>query len=200
MTHKPDREKLVEIASGQKGYFTAAQARSCGYAWNLLSHHAARGNFTRVRRGLYRLPEFPSSRHEEEMAAWLTIGSEESVISHHSALDLLDLSDVIPSSIHVTVPRRRRGFRADLGITLHTTSEFPSPEDTVTIEGIRVTAPARSIADAAEVGMGPEQVELAVAQSLRRGITTRDRILREAGTRDRTTARLLRESVDRAGP
>ncbi|HYO45352.1 MAG TPA: type IV toxin-antitoxin system AbiEi family antitoxin domain-containing protein [Gemmatimonadota bacterium] len=200
MTQKPDRERLVEIASGQKGYFTAAQARSCGYAWSLLSHHVASGNFTRVRRGLYRLREFPSSRHEEEMAAWLAIGSEESVVSHQSALELLDLSDVIPSSTHVTVPRRRRGYRADPGITLHTTSVFPGPEDTVTIEGIRVTVPARSIADAAEIGMGPEQVELAVAQALHRGTTTRDKILREARTRGRATAQLLQSSVDRAEP
>jgi predicted transcriptional regulator of viral defense system len=43
----------------------------------------------------------------------LAIGSEESVVSHQSALALLDRSDVIPSGIHVTVPRRRRGYRAD---------------------------------------------------------------------------------------
>jgi hypothetical protein len=49
---KPDRARLFEIASEQGGYFTAEQARACGYGWALLSHHVRRGRFIRVPRGL----------------------------------------------------------------------------------------------------------------------------------------------------
>lgn len=58
---KPDRERLFEIAAEQGGYVTTAQARTAGFSWALRSHHAKRGRFVRIRRGLYRLRMDPSS-------------------------------------------------------------------------------------------------------------------------------------------
>src|SRR5512133_706176 len=100
-SNKPDSLRLFEIASEQGGYFTARQARTCGYGFALLSHHSKSGRFIRVRRGLYRLREYPSSPREEVLAAWLAVGKDVAVVSHESALDLLDLSDVIPNVAHV---------------------------------------------------------------------------------------------------
>ena len=48
----PDRMCLFHVASGQAGYFTAEQARGCGYSRALLSHHARSGRFIRARYGL----------------------------------------------------------------------------------------------------------------------------------------------------
>jgi predicted transcriptional regulator of viral defense system len=108
------------------------------------------------------------------MAAWLAVGRDIAVVSHDSALDLLDLSDVIPDAVHLTVPRAQR-YLGDLpGVVVHTTTRPFGPMDTVEREGIRLTSPARTIADFAEVGGGPEQVEMAIDQALRRGLTTRD--------------------------
>lgn len=104
---RPDRLCLFGTASEQGGYFTAEQARACGYGFALLSHHAKTGRFIRVRRGLYRLREYPSSPREDVLAAWLALGKDVAVVSHESALDLLDLSDVIPDAAHLTVPRSR---------------------------------------------------------------------------------------------
>jgi predicted transcriptional regulator of viral defense system len=104
----PDRAQLFEVASEQGGYFTAEQARACGYSWALLSHHVKSGRFIRLRRGLYRYREYPSSPREDVLAAWLAVGKDRAVVSHESALDLLDLSDVIPDTAHLTVPRSRR--------------------------------------------------------------------------------------------
>src|SRR3989449_11223018 len=105
---KPDRARLFEIASEQSGYFTADQAQACGFSRALLSHHAKSGHFVRVRRGLYRFREYPSSRREDVLAAWLAVGKDASTVSHESALDILDLSDVIPAAVHLTVSRSRR--------------------------------------------------------------------------------------------
>ena len=58
---KPSRGRLFELASEQGGYFTAAQARTCGFSKALLAHHAKSGRFLRVRQGLYRFREYPSS-------------------------------------------------------------------------------------------------------------------------------------------
>ena len=73
----PDLSELFGVASEQAGYFTAAQAHACGYSKQLPSHHAASGRFIRLRRGLYRLHDYPSSRYEEVMAARLA------AVRHH---------------------------------------------------------------------------------------------------------------------
>ena len=168
----PDSTELFGLASAQAGYFTAAQARTCGYDWALLSYHAGTGRFMRVRRGLYRLRDYPSSRHEEVMAAWLAVGKDSAVVSHESALDLLDLSDVVPNAVHLLVPRARRGLSSPPGVELHTATRPLAPQDMVIREGMRITAPARTLLDVAALGTAPEQVIFAVAQARERGWLT----------------------------
>lgn len=180
----PDHRQLFEIASEQHGYFTAAQARACGVGWDLLSDGARRGRYLRIRRGLYRLRDYPTSPREDVMAAWLAVGKESTVVSHESALDLLELSDVIPSAIHLTVPRSRRHLPNLPGVTIHTTTRTLEPGDVTLRDGMRVTSVARTIADVTEAGTGPEQVEMAIAQALRRGQTTRRRL--EGATAERS--------------
>jgi predicted transcriptional regulator of viral defense system len=116
----PDLQGLFATASEQAGYFTTAQAAIYRYTRPLLSHHAATGRFIRIRRGLYRLRDYPSSPHEDVMAAWLAAGKEMSIVSHESALELLDLSDVVPNSIHILIQRNRGGLPAIPGVTFHT--------------------------------------------------------------------------------
>lgn len=187
----PDRRCLFDVAATQQGYFTAAQALKCGYSPALLSHHARGGRFLRVRRGLYRIREYPSSPREEVMAAWLAARPERAVVSHESALDLLDLSDVIPNAIHLTVPRERRGLVAPPSVLLHTSGVPPRPDETTEREGIRLTGPLRTILDSAEWGTGPEQIALAVGQALARGWLTGDELRREAAARPNRVARLV---------
>jgi predicted transcriptional regulator of viral defense system len=195
----PDRECLFDVAAAQQGYFTAAQARACGYRAALLSHHARAGRFLRVRRGLYRFREYPSSPREEVMAAWLAAGPDRAIVSHESALDLLDLSDVIPNAIHLTVPRSRRGLVAPPGVLLHTTVRPPRRDETTEREGIRLTGPLRTILDAAEWGTAPEQVVLAVGQALMRGWLTEKELRREAADRPNHVARLMATALAEAG-
>src|SRR5215212_1526316 len=89
-------ERLFGLASTQQGYFTAAQARECGFDTNLIAYHKKQGRFVPVLRGVYRLRDYPSSNRGEVVAAWLSAGRDVAVVSYESALDLLDLSDVIP--------------------------------------------------------------------------------------------------------
>jgi predicted transcriptional regulator of viral defense system len=195
----PDRMCLFDVAATQQGYFTAAQAASCGYSPALLAHHARGGRFLRVRRGLYRLREYPSSPREGVMAAWLAAGPEHAVVSHESALDLLELSDVIPNAIHLTIPRSRRGLVAPHGVLLHTTTRPPRREETTERAGIRLTGPLRTILDAAEWGTGPEQIVLAVGQALARGWLTAGELRRAADERNGRVARLVAAALAEAG-
>ncbi|NIN72170.1 MAG: hypothetical protein GTO46_09690 [Gemmatimonadetes bacterium] len=193
------RQQLFQIASEQGGHFTAAQARACGYSRALLSHHAKNGRFIRVHRGVYRLRDYPSSPRGDVVAAWLAAGSEVAVVSHETALELLDLSDVVPDSIHVTLPRRRRWYRAPTGVTVHTTERPPGEDEIVRRLGMRVTGPARSILDAAEWGTEPGQIEKAVRDAVDRAMTTASELREAAGARPGRVRRLVERALEPSG-
>jgi predicted transcriptional regulator of viral defense system len=192
----PDHNQLFGVASEQGGYFTAAQARECGISKPLLSHHSrAGGRFIRVRQGLYRIREYPSSPREDVIAAWLAAGRDVAVVSHDSALDLLDLSDVVPDAVHLTVPRTNRYSRRTPGIRIHTTARPIRPGEVVVRDGIRVTSAERSIVDAARAGTAPDQIVTAVAQAVERGMTTESRLLAAARGRGRRVERVVQQAL-----
>src|SRR5262249_23748439 len=150
-----------------------AQARECGFDTNLIAYHKRQGRFIPVLRGVYRLRDYPSSNRGEVVAAWLSVGKDIAGVSHESALDLLDLSDVIPRSVSLTVPRSKRHVRKIPGVTIHTTTRPLASRDIKDWEGVRVTAAARTILDAAEGDTAPEQIEMAVRQAISRGLTSK---------------------------
>ena len=195
----PDHERLFQVASQQSGYFTTAQAEDCGISHSLLAYHAGDGGrFLRIRRGLYRLRHYPASPREDLLAAWLAAGARSAVISHESALELFDLSDVVPTAVHVTVPRSQR-YRPTLpGVQVHTTTRELRPTDVVVRDGMRVTSPVRSILDAAEAGLSPEHVIAAVTQALDRGLTTRSRLENAAGERGSRVERPIAHAIARS--
>lgn len=193
---RPDATALNRIAYSQDGYFTAGQARECGFSPQLLAHHVGSGRYERVRRGLYRLSGFPGSSHEDVRGKWLAVGADRAIVSHESALELHELSDVLPNAVHLLVSRDDRGIRPPAGVLLHTTSTPITPTDVMVKEGIRVTAPARSIVDAASAGTQPEQIELAVRQALARGIVTPTALLEQAERRGRRVADLVQRAIE----
>jgi predicted transcriptional regulator of viral defense system len=195
----PDRRCLFDFASGQAGYFTAKQAKTCGYSRPLLSHHVKGGRYERIRHGLYRLTEYPTSRREEIIVAWLSVGAKNAVISHESALEILSLSDVIPNSIHITVPRSERWRKKAPGTTLHTAAKPPQENEIVVREGVPVTAPTRTIIDAAVSGVGPDQIIAAIATALERGVTTSTQLLMAAEGSGRRVRHIVRRGINEAG-
>lgn len=194
----PNRSGLFEIASEQGGFFTSKQARTCAFSWALLSHHAKAGLFNRVRRGLYRFRDYPSSPREDVLAAWLAVGKSQAVVSHESALDLLGLTDVIPSAVHLTVPRTRRNLPSILGAKIHTSVRPMRTEDRVVRDGMTATSATRSILDAAETGTAPEQIVMAVTQAINRGMATTQQLQREANERGRRVATLVASALQKA--
>lgn len=191
---RPDRRALDQLAYAQEGFFSAAQAAELGFSAQLLAHHARAGRFERLRRGLYRLRDYPTSPHEEIRAAWLAMG-DRAVVSHESALELLGLADVMPDRVHLTVARRDRGARVPRGVVLHTTATPPSGADMARRQGIAVTSPARSIVDAAAAGTAPEQIEAAVAEALSAGLATAGQLRRLAQRSDRRVTALVERAL-----
>ncbi len=193
-------DQLYEIAEQQAGYFTAGQADSAGIDRTTLRYHARPGGrFERVRRGLYRLRHFPSSPREHVVAAWLPLKATGAVVSHESALELYGLADVIPSAVHVSIPRAKRGVRPRTGVRVHTLEGQLGRKDVRIVDGVPVTSPERTLVDALEDGSPPEQIELAVRQALDRGLTT-PRRLQEVAEGRSARARLSIESAIRRVP
>lgn len=185
-TSTPDHRKLYEIAEQQAGYFTAAQAQAAGFSRPLLSHYAKAGRFDRIRHAIYRLSQFPGSPYEDLFVAWLRTGPD-SVISHESALTVYELSDVLPSEVHVIVPRT--ASRRRKGVRLHT-NRLGSDEVTKRA-GLPITTVPRTIADAIASGLAQEQVGRAIREALQRGLTTRETLLAEATRRGGQVGRVL---------
>ena len=198
MSDKVDHDGLYRIAESQAGYFTAEQALDSGMDRSTLIHHARPGGrYERVRRGLYRLRHFPSSQHEHVVAAWLVLPSP-AVVSHESALELYELSDVIPNAVHITLPRAKRGQRPRLGVRFHTLEHPPDSHEIRRVSGVRTTSPERTIVDSLEAGTQLEQIELAVRQALERGLTTPRRLRATAASR-RSRVRAFIDRVVREG-
>jgi predicted transcriptional regulator of viral defense system len=194
----PNSSALHHLAYSQEGLFTARQARERGYSAQLLAHHARTGRFARVRRGLYRLSDYPTGEHEEIRAAWLAGGMDRAVVSHESALVLHELSDVLPDTVHLLVSREHRGIRPPAGVTLHTAT-VAIPDDEITIRyGIRVTTPAKSIIDAAGSGTAPEQIQMAIRQALEQGRTTPSQLASQAQRHGGQIAVLAHRTIQEA--
>jgi len=198
MRQQPDFECLFQRTSEQHGYFLRTQAEECGISRQLIRHHANSTNVLRIFRGVYRLKDYRSYPREEVVAAWLAVGKDVAVVSHESALDLHDLSDVIPNAAHLTVPRSMRNLPKLPGVKIHTTTRAFAAGDVVTREGMRVTSVARTIADAAAWGTGPEQIEMAVLQALDRGMTSRKRLEQEIADRSLRVKRLIGGAINRS--
>lgn len=169
---RPDWNGLYEIAAGQEGHFTTQQAGGVGYSPQLLAHHVRLGKFLRVRRGVYRVVHYPPGEHEELVALWLW-AEQQGTFSHHTALALHGLSDVLPAKVHLTLPAewRRRRLRVPPGVVLHYAD---LPESARRWVGpVPVTAPAQTLRDCAQAHLSPELLRQASAQALARGLASK---------------------------
>lgn len=192
----PGHEALYQIAEQQGGYFSAAQAREAGFSYSLLSYHVRSGRFERVKPRIYRFVQFPASAHEDLHVASLQAGPD-AVISHDSALALYDLSDLLPDQVHVTVPRTASRRRP--GLKLHTNRLETG--DVTRYEGVPVTTVLRTLVDVATAGLPDELVCQAIHEALRRGLVSRDSLLRRAASHGGRIERLVEETVhEREGP
>src|SRR6202142_135243 len=109
---KEAAKRLYEVAEGQQGFFTTKQAKAAGFAENTHPYHVQAGNWIREHRGIYRLGLFPATERPDlvRWALWSRNRREETegVYSYETALSLWQLSDVNPSKLHLTVPKRFR--------------------------------------------------------------------------------------------
>ncbi len=170
-------DRLYEIAESQGGFLAAHQAVAAGIPRSTLSYHATESNaLERVGHGVYRIRRFPAPPHGHVIAGWLALARADGVVSHESALELLDLSDLIADEIHITLPRAKRGLRTPPGVHIHFTDRSIDRRARRLVLGIPVSSVERTVADLLRSGGWTEQIDLAVSQAVRRGLTTRPRL------------------------
>lgn len=165
----PSWDRLYEVASAQEGHFTTAQAADAGYSPQLLRKHAQAGRVVRIRRGVYRLVHFPAGEHEELVVVWLW-SERQGVFSHQTALALHELSDVLPSRIHISLPAswRARRLRVPKGVVVHHADI--EKRDRAWFGAIPVTSPRRTLEDSARAKLLPDLLRQATREAVRRGL------------------------------
>src|SRR4051794_26978453 len=164
---------LLERAMGQHGFVTPADARALGVDPAYLRVLAKRELLEHPARGVYRFPIVPPGRLDEYAQAVLWPADVIGTLSHDTALDLYELSDINPGQIHLTVPARYRTNRAVPAQYAIHRADLPA-DDMTRWEGLPIVTVRRAIADAIDTdvraGLIEQAIETARARAqLRRG-------------------------------
>ncbi len=169
-------KNLYRIAEIQQGYFTTKQAKQAGYAENTHPYHVHAGNWVREYRGIYRLANFPPSP-QSDLVTWSLWSRNrtdfpQGLYSHVTALSIYQLSDVMPSKLHMTVPYsfRRNGVIPPI-LVLHKATIHD--QDIEQMAGFKTTRPLRTILDLLEDDETSRHIiKQALEQALQRGLIT----------------------------
>jgi len=158
--------RLLEVAAEHGGYLTPSLAAEVGVGDGRLRVLASRRELEHSGHGLYRIPAFPVTPHDELHRAVLWPDGR-GVISHESAAALHDLADVNPRTVHLTVPyrvRRRGGDQYRLWV-----AELER-EDLDERFGLPVTSVPRTLTDLVAIGTDPGLVRQALRTATQRGL------------------------------
>lgn len=174
------QDRLFEIADRQQGYFTSQQAEGCGFSRSNFHFKLHSGEWIKEQRGIYRLARYPVSERPELVlwALWSRDkkGAPQGVWSHQTALDIHELSDMMPAKMHLSVPTRfRRRLEIPKNLYLHFVDLIES--DMETRQGYKVTTALRTLIDIIDEGIVPqEQVIQAIREALQRGLISRGQL------------------------
>jgi predicted transcriptional regulator of viral defense system len=174
--YKEAARRLCEIAQSQQGFFTTKQATRAGFAEKTHTYHVKVENWIREHRGIYRLADFPSAERPDLMLWYLWSQNRpevpEGTYSHDTALSLHELSDIMPSKLHMTDPKHfRRNSRIPEILVLHRADLAEG--DLQEMHGMRVTRPLRTILDLLRAGQVDRNlIRQAIDEAMRRGLIT----------------------------
>lgn len=160
---------LPRIAAIQQGYFRTDQALQAGLTRRALRRATERGQIESISYGLYRFAHFPSTTLDElyEIQTLSPTGT----FSHETALQLYELSDLLPRTTHFSIPPNS-GFKPRPGMTIHHTAIDNS--DRTLRQGLWLTSLPRTLRDCAKAGVDPEQLLSAARQASQRALITPD--------------------------
>ncbi len=166
----------MSVAENHDGVVSSRAAREAGISPSALYKMAKRGRLQRISRGLYRLIIFPISASKwsefHEAIGWARSSmGPPAAISHESALVLHEISDAMPSKIHISIPKRSRFQRRTIPPRIEVHSADIDPTDLTEREGIPVTTVRRTILDVIVAGR-TDLASQAIRDAAKAGILT----------------------------
>lgn len=192
------KEQLFLVADRQQGYFTSQQAEECGYYRAHFNRFLKSGEWVRELRGIYRLGRYPI-QDRSELVLWTLWsrnkqGNPQGVWSHETALDIHELSDVMPTKMHMAVPLDfRRRSEVPKVLCLHRGNLRQS--DIEEWQGYKVTTPLKTLIDIVEAGTVADNFIIqAMHQATRRGIILKKEIKALSKNHSNVYKKLIRVS------
>ncbi|WP_328291507.1 type IV toxin-antitoxin system AbiEi family antitoxin domain-containing protein [Kineococcus sp. NBC_00420] len=179
-----DLTTVTDLAAGQWGLLTTAQAAQAGINRVQLTRMVTAGVLERVAHGVYATPAVLGDDLLSLRTAWLALQPRASasdrladpltagVVSHTSAAHLHQLGDLLADEHELTLPKRYQSTRA--GVRVHRAT-LTAGEVTLAA-GLPVTTPAHTVADLLSAGYDLEHVGQVAADAVRRGSTTPDEL------------------------
>jgi len=134
---------LDAVTARQYGLVTHAQARSVGLSESAIRHRITRGDWVRIRAGLYLRAGLPTSWRQAVLASVLS-GGPHATASHATAATLWGFSGFEAHPIEITVPLTRRPRLES--IRVHRSGTL-ADADLREVGAIPVLSPARTIVD-----------------------------------------------------
>lgn len=188
--------ELVSIATDQHGLVTVADAGGVGLEPHRLRRWAAEGLLSRVSHGVYRVEAVAGDRLAQQQAALLWPRCD-AVLVGETALDLHDLSDIIPARMHIAVPAAHRLRRTPPAWLRVHRRDIPNTDRTV-MQGLAVVTRACAILDAVDFNLGDRFINEAVDAARRRRELTEHDELRIELARVQTRQRALQAMMGEA--
>ena len=186
---------LLDILRNQFGVLSRAQALSVGLSPRAIDRRSASGRWEVVFPGVYRLAGAAASWKQLCLSACLWAG-EDAFASHRTAAALWGLEGIASNVVELSTTRRIR----HPGVLVHFAAIARADQSRV--GSIPVTGVTRTLFDLGAV-TGPEGVELALDDALRRKMTSL-RVLRQRledlGGRGRRGAGILRSLLEDRDP
>ncbi|MGH2993183.1 MAG: DUF559 domain-containing protein [Solirubrobacterales bacterium] len=189
---------IADLAREQRGVVSRAQLLAAGVTSSAIKHRLRAGRLHRVHPGIYRAGHVAPTHGAFEMAAVLACGPR-ALVSHRSAAYLwhLLLYPADPTPVDITVVGRDAGARE--GIRIHRLDGLQR-RDADAIQGVPVTAIARTLLDLGAV-VSSAEFERALAEAqVRRLVRRRDLVDQLERNRGRRGIRALRGALDEGGP
>jgi hypothetical protein len=137
---EPVERKINALANRQRGYVNRVELLALGLGAEAIRYRTSTGRLIPVYTGVYAVGHVPRLPHDRAYAALLACGPK-AVLSHGSAATLYGIYRRWDTPFEVTVPSKR-GRR---GIRVHRAKLTRA--DTSSVEGLRVTSPARTLLD-----------------------------------------------------
>jgi hypothetical protein len=206
-------QRIVDLADGQWGLITRAQALGTGVPPATFARLIDRGMLERVAHGTYRVRGAGETDHLQLRAAWLQLDPtrpawerlndpDVAVVSHTSAASLYGVGDLSPDVHEFTGPRRWQTRRRDVRVHRGT---VPASERII-LKGLPATRAGRMIADLLAEHVEPTPVARITAEVIE-NVYDYPRVVAEKiapfaasfGLRQRDGVALLEHFVDLAG-